>query len=92
MCAKSLSCVQLFATLWTEAHQVPLSMGSSRQEYWSGCHALLQEVFLTQGSTLHLTSPASTSRFVTTSTAWQAHMGGESLAIYFDLNKALYLN
>ena len=28
--------VQLFATLWTVAHQTPLSMGFSRQEYWSG--------------------------------------------------------
>ena len=28
--------VQLFATLWTAAHQAPLSMGFSRQEYWSG--------------------------------------------------------
>ena len=36
MCAKSLQSVQLFATLWTVPHQVPLSMGSSRQEYWSG--------------------------------------------------------
>ena len=26
-CAWSLSCVRLFATLWTAAHQVPLSMG-----------------------------------------------------------------
>ena len=33
---KSLSRVQLFATLWTAAHQSPLSMGFSRQEYWSG--------------------------------------------------------
>ena len=31
-----LSCVQLFATPWTGAHQVPLFMGFSRQEYWSG--------------------------------------------------------
>ena len=30
------SCVQLFATLWTVARQGPLSMGFSRQEYWSG--------------------------------------------------------
>ena len=30
------SCVWLFATLWTVAHQVPLSMGLSRQEHWSG--------------------------------------------------------
>ena len=28
--------VQLFATIWTVAHQAPLSMGISRQEYWSG--------------------------------------------------------
>ena len=28
--------VQLFATLWTVSHQAPLSMGSSRQKYWSG--------------------------------------------------------
>ena len=28
--------VQLFATLWTAAHQAPLCMGFSRQENWSG--------------------------------------------------------
>ena len=28
--------VQLCATLWTEACQAPLSIGFSRQEYWSG--------------------------------------------------------
>ena len=28
--------VRLFATLWAAAHQAPLSMGFSRQEYWSG--------------------------------------------------------
>ena len=33
---KSLSRVQLFVTLWSIAHQAPLSMGFSRQEYWSG--------------------------------------------------------
>ena len=39
----SLSCVlshfsrvRLFVTLWTVAHEAPLSMGFSRQEYWSG--------------------------------------------------------
>ena len=30
------TCVQLFVTLWTTAHQAPLSMGFSRQEYGSG--------------------------------------------------------
>ena len=33
--ANLLSRVQLFATLWTVAHQAPLSMEFSRQEYWS---------------------------------------------------------
>ena len=33
---KSLSCVQLYATPWTVACQVPPSMGFSRQDYWSG--------------------------------------------------------
>ena len=33
---KLLSCVRLFATPWSAAHQAPLSMGFSRQEYWSG--------------------------------------------------------
>ena len=33
---KSLSHVWLFATPWTIAHQAPLSMEFSRQEYWSG--------------------------------------------------------
>ena len=30
------SCVRLFVIPWTVAHQAPLSMGFSRQEYWSG--------------------------------------------------------
>ena len=34
--AQLFSCVWLFAILWTVAHQSPLSMGFSRQEYWSG--------------------------------------------------------
>ena len=33
---KSLSLVRLLATPWTAAHQVPLSMGFSRQECWRG--------------------------------------------------------
>ena len=33
---KSLSRVRLLATPWTAAYQAPLSMGFSRQEYWSG--------------------------------------------------------
>ena len=33
---KSLSRVRLFVSPWTVAHQASWSMGSSRQEYWSG--------------------------------------------------------
>ena len=33
---KLLRRVRLFAALWTVAYQAPLSMGFSRQEYWSG--------------------------------------------------------
>ena len=44
------SSVWLFATPGTVALQPPPSMGFSSQEYWSGLHALLQRIFLTQGS------------------------------------------
>ena len=38
--AQLLSRVQLFASLSTIARQAPLSMGFSRQEYWSGLPCL----------------------------------------------------
>ena len=44
-------------SLWPHgllAHQVPLSMEFSRQEYWSGCHFLLQGIFPTQELNPHL--------------------------------------
>ena len=53
---KSLSCVWLFATLWTVAHQPPPPMGFSRKEYWSGLPFLSPGdlpdpgIFPTQGS------------------------------------------
>ena len=47
MCVLScFSHVCLFVVLWTVAHQAPLCMGFSRQECWSGLHALLQGIFL----------------------------------------------
>ena len=42
--------VRLFATPWTVAYQAPLSMGFSRQQYWSRVPFLLQGIFPTQGS------------------------------------------
>ena len=41
--------VQLFVTLWTVAHQAPLSRGFPGKNTGVGCHFLLQGIFLTQG-------------------------------------------
>ena len=49
-----LSRVQLFVTLWTVAHQAPLAMGCSRQQYWSGLPYPPPGIFPIQGSNLHL--------------------------------------
>ena len=35
-CVKLLILIRLFATPWTVAYQAPLSMGFSKQWYWSG--------------------------------------------------------
>ena len=49
ICISCFSCVQLFVTLWTVACQAPLSMGFSRQEYWSGLPYPPTGIFPTQG-------------------------------------------
>ena len=71
-----LSCfnhVRLYATQWIVACQASLSMGFSRQKYWSGLP------FLSAGDLLNpwskpasLTSPALASGFFTTSTTWES--------------------
>ena len=45
-----LSHVRLLVTPWTVAHQASLSMGSSRQEHWSGLPCPLPDIFRTQVS------------------------------------------
>ena len=42
LCACVLSCVQLFLTPWTVAHQAPLSMDFLSKNTGAGCHFLLQ--------------------------------------------------
>ena len=42
--------IQFFVTPWTVAHQAPLSVGFSSKNTGVGCHALLQGIFPTQGS------------------------------------------
>ena len=48
VCVHLLNCVQLFVNPWIVAHQAPLSIGSPRQEYWSGLPFPSPGIFLTQ--------------------------------------------
>ena len=71
--SRHFSCVWLFVTLWTVAHEASMSMGFSRQEYWSG------SPFPPPGDLLDLRiKPASllpfalSGEFFTTSTIWEA--------------------
>ena len=54
MWAQSFSRVRLFAIPWTVACQAPLSMGFSRQEYWSWLPFPPLGIFPTQGLNPHL--------------------------------------
>ena len=60
------SCVQFFVTRWTVVRQAPLSMGFSRQEYWSGLPWPPPGDLPTQGS------PALGGGLFTTSATWEA--------------------
>ena len=62
--AESLSRVRLFGTPWTIAHQAPLSMEFSRQEYWSGLPFPPPGDLPDTG--IEPVSPALVSRFLTT--------------------------
>ena len=67
------SCVRLFVTPWTVAHQGPLSMGSSSQEYWNGLPCTLPEDLPYPGiEPVSLMSPALASGFFTTSATREA--------------------
>ena len=75
---KSLSRVQLFATPWTVARQAPLSMGFSRQEYWSGLPFPSPGDLPNPG--IEPESPALAGRFFTTSATWKAAVGVHQLS------------
>ena len=62
--AQSLSRVHLFVTPWTVAHQAPLSMGLSQQEYWSGLSFPPSRDLPNPG--IKLTPPALAGKFFTT--------------------------
>ena len=69
-----LSDVQSFVTPWTVAHQAPLSMGFSRQEYWSGLPCPPPGDLPNPGiKPTSLMSPALAAMFFTTRATWEAH-------------------
>ena len=72
-CAQSLHHVRLSVTPWTAVHQPSLSMGFSRQEYWSGLPfpspGDLPDTGIKPASLL---SPALTGKFFITSATWEA--------------------
>ena len=68
-----LSRVWLFATLWTVAHETPLSMGFSRQKYWSRLPYPLPGDLPDLGIELtSFMSPALAGRFFLASATWEA--------------------
>ena len=65
--------VRIFATLWTVAHQAPLSIEFSRQEYWIGLRCLPPGDLPDPGiEPESLVSPALAVGFFTTRTTWEA--------------------
>ena len=72
-CACQVS-VQRFSTLWFIAHQAPLFMGFSRQEYWSGLPSLPPEDLPNPGiKPISLMSPTLAGSFFTTRATWETH-------------------
>ena len=70
--------VRLFATTWTVG-QAPLSLGFSRQEYWSGLPfpppGDFPDPWKMGMEPVSLTSPALAGEFFTTSATWEPHRG-----------------
>ena len=66
-CVCVLSYIRLCATPWTVAHQAPLSMEFSRQEYWSGLPCPPPRDLPNSGiEPMSLASPALAGGFLTT--------------------------
>ena len=83
-----------FVTPWTAVCQDSLlcSWGFSRQEYWSGCHALLQGIFPIQGSNpgLALQGDSSPSEPLLRQINKQMKNGSWSLRLFLGLPQSLH--
>ena len=70
----ALSHFQLFVTLWTVARRAPMSIGFSRQEYYSGLPFPLPEDLPSTGTDpASLASPALAGGFFTTEPPGKSH-------------------
>ena len=63
--------IRLFVTLWTVALQAPMSMGFSRQEYWSGLPYPPRDLPDSGIEPMSPMSPSLAGKFFTTSTIWE---------------------
>ena len=70
LCAQSLQSCLTFCYLWTVAHQAPLSMGFSREEYQSGLSCPPPVDLPDPG--IEPASPALAGGFFSTSAIWEA--------------------
>ena len=87
------SCVRLSATLWTVAHQAPLSMRFSRQEYWSGLPCLPPGDLPDPGiEIMSLIFPALEGGFFTTSATWETQFGLQFISFKRYFNIVAYQN
>ena len=71
-CAKLLSRDHLFATPWTIALQAPLSMGFSKQEFWSGLPFPPPGIFPTHGLSLSQAVSCAGRQILYHCTTWEA--------------------
>ena len=71
--------VQIFVTQWTVVLQAPLSIGFSKQEYWSGLSCPPPgDLPDPRTEPASLVAPALAGRFFTTSATWKALKGLDS--------------
>ena len=92
VCVLSCCCrVRLFVTLWTVAQQAPLSMGFSRQEYWTGLPCPPPGDLPHPGiEPVSFVSPSLAGRFFTTSITWEASVSVQYSINYMRFSTLLY--
>ena len=97
VCMCVLSCVRLLATPWTIAHQAPLFMEFSRQEYWNGLLFPTPRDFPDPGKeSVSLVSPTLADGFFTTTPHLNCNLSVSKnpflfLYTYHSLNKPVPL-